>query len=186
MPITTTLSTSEDRPWDRMKGETDLAWSAFQVYLDLPRPRTYQEVADKLGKSRPLIAKWGSENKWRSRAEWYDNSMMGVMTPEQRDDALGVLQLKITADLHEDYMRLREAWVEAVEQVTGRESITPKDIADLVRARNQMDILARRNARMPQTFTSREKDGLEVEDDDTFLLRSDGVPVKIDGLVSDG
>lgn len=173
-------------PWDRLPDETDKAWTAFQVYLDLPRPRRYKDVADKTNRHVSQVGAWGMKYKWVARAGAWDNSQMGVLTPDQRDEALGGYQLTIIADAHEDYNRLRSLWVDALERAASllddeQTPTKPGDIKALIQARNQLDLMARRTARMPMSFTAQEDDGLK--EDKTYYLDVDNGPMEIEGVI---
>lgn len=63
------------RPWERLPGETNTAWEAFQTYLGLGEQRTYEQAAKKLGKSVGTLQHWTKRNRWKERAcefDWYN------------------------------------------------------------------------------------------------------------------
>lgn len=62
-----------DPPWDRHPKESNRAWEVFQIYRDIPaHDRTYQVAADRVGKTRALVAQWGSRFRWRERVKHWD------------------------------------------------------------------------------------------------------------------
>lgn len=62
--------------WGRMPDETESAFAAFKVYLEMP-DRSYQKVAQKLSKSLTIIKRWGNRYDWKSRAREWGNSLLG-------------------------------------------------------------------------------------------------------------
>ena len=62
---------TERAPWERQSGESSKAFQAFQTYLDLGATRSLTAVAQRLTKSRPLMAEWSSRWHWQDRlAAW--------------------------------------------------------------------------------------------------------------------
>ena len=53
--------------FERLPLETDKAYAAFTVYLNLGAQRSTQAVANKLGKCAQLIRRWSSQWRWSER-----------------------------------------------------------------------------------------------------------------------
>lgn len=66
---------SEIKIWERQKGETDKAYSAFKVYLEM-KDRSIKKVAEKLSVSVPNVRKWASKFDWDERIAAYDSSIV--------------------------------------------------------------------------------------------------------------
>lgn len=74
------VPTTETRPWDRMPGETDDRWEAFNQYLTIPKRgkgieqrRFVADVRDLRGlKNIQWVAKVARAFKWEERAAAYD------------------------------------------------------------------------------------------------------------------
>ena len=60
--------------WERQEGETEKAYSAFKIYLQMPE-RSVQKVSDFLGKYPTLIRRWANKYDWKNRAAAYDSSV---------------------------------------------------------------------------------------------------------------
>lgn len=58
--------------WERQSGESYSAYEAFRVYLE---KRNLREVSLSLSKNQSLIKRWSSQNKWRERADAWDNEI---------------------------------------------------------------------------------------------------------------
>lgn len=59
--------------WFKQPNESIQAYEAFMTYLTLPsEDRTYQKVADILGKTRGLMTKWAQMWSWRIRVGAYE------------------------------------------------------------------------------------------------------------------
>ena len=61
--------------WERQSGETEKAYSAFKVYLEM-EDRSLQKVTESLQKNATLIRRWASKNDWKNRAAAYDSSIV--------------------------------------------------------------------------------------------------------------
>jgi hypothetical protein len=51
----------------RLPEETDLAWSAFQAWMAMPRPRTQQALSAQLGVHYSTISNWTRDYRWKER-----------------------------------------------------------------------------------------------------------------------
>ena len=60
--------------WERQEGETEKAYSAFKIYLQMPE-RSVQKVSDFTGKYPTLIRRWANKYDWKNRAAAYDSSI---------------------------------------------------------------------------------------------------------------
>ena len=49
---------TDNKPWERQKGESEKAFEAFAAYRDLGEKRTISAVVKKLQKSRSLFDRW--------------------------------------------------------------------------------------------------------------------------------
>lgn len=61
--------------WERLPDETEPAFEAFKVYLEM-HERSLQKVSAELSKSRQLINRWASRYDWKSRAREWDNALL--------------------------------------------------------------------------------------------------------------
>lgn len=69
------MDNAKVKPWERQPNESDKAFEAFVCYRDMGADRSINAVAQKLSKSRTLIAKWSSQWGWVDRAAAYDNDL---------------------------------------------------------------------------------------------------------------
>lgn len=61
-----------DHAWHQRENESAKAYEAFLAYCEMGRSRSHAKVAQKLGKSRALINRWGAKHGWASRVESWD------------------------------------------------------------------------------------------------------------------
>lgn len=61
--------------WERKKGESSEAYTAFKLYYKMGAKRSCSKVAQSLLKSRVLITGWCSKWDWVERARAYDNEL---------------------------------------------------------------------------------------------------------------
>ena len=64
---------SDTKPWERQQGESVKAFQAFAAYLDMGEERSLSRVAQQLGKSKTLIARWSSAYEWVERVAQYES-----------------------------------------------------------------------------------------------------------------
>ena len=79
------MANDKTKPWERLKNETDAAFSAFKTYLELDE-RNYPKVAEKLSKSIPLIKRWASKFDWKNRAVAWDNSLLEELRIKEKQN----------------------------------------------------------------------------------------------------
>jgi len=79
------LANDKTKLWERLKNETDAAFSAFKVYLELEE-RSYQKVAEKLRKSCTLIRRWATKFDWKNRAVAWDNSLLEELRMREKQN----------------------------------------------------------------------------------------------------
>lgn len=70
-----TEGTERGRPWERMAGEHDAAWSAFQAYLQLGPGRSIREVAKRVARSKSLVHRWSIRFHWIGRCAAWDSRL---------------------------------------------------------------------------------------------------------------
>ena len=58
---------SETEKVARLPEETDLAWSAFQTWMAMPRPRRQDILARELGVHPVTVCNWSKEHRWKER-----------------------------------------------------------------------------------------------------------------------
>ena len=73
------------KPYDKQKGEGDIAFADFLAYLAMPMPRNLEELSKQQGKSYSHIRTHSSKFKWRARAE-----VMGCRGPGRCRPDLGL------------------------------------------------------------------------------------------------
>lgn len=77
---------NQPEPWERQNGEGVKAFDAFVAYRDMEKPRSIRKVAQKLGKSETLIARWSSEKEWVKRVEAWDDEQDRIAREAQIDE----------------------------------------------------------------------------------------------------
>lgn len=65
--------TNDSKPWERQQGESEKAYEAFSLYLNMGAERTITAVVKELKKSRSLIDRWKVRWDWSERVREYDN-----------------------------------------------------------------------------------------------------------------
>lgn len=62
-------------PWERQAGEHAARFEAFATYRDAGPDRTIRAVAQRLGKSASLIARWSADDAWQRRIEAWEQHL---------------------------------------------------------------------------------------------------------------
>lgn len=119
--------TSKIKPWERQPGESEQAFEAFALYRDAGAERAISQVAQRLSKSRALIAKWSSRWSWVERAAAYDNDLERQAHREKQ---------KLVADTRKRQlqiaMQLEKKALEALNMLQPEE-MSPRDIKEMLR-----------------------------------------------------
>ena len=66
---------SEIKIWERQKDETEKAYSAFKIYLEM-EDRSIKNVAEMLRVSEQNVRRWTNKYNWSERAAAYDSSIV--------------------------------------------------------------------------------------------------------------
>ena len=61
--------------WDKRADETDKAYSAFKIYLEM-EDRSLQNLSKMLSLSRQYLGTWARKYDWKSRATAYDSAVV--------------------------------------------------------------------------------------------------------------
>lgn len=69
------MASDKVKVWERQKGETDKAYAAFKIYLEI-EDRSITKVAERLSVSVQNVRKWSGKNNWLDRAAAYDSSVV--------------------------------------------------------------------------------------------------------------
>lgn len=87
----------EKEPWERLQEESEQAFRAFNIYLDLPMgERTLKAVRVKCQKNasyESLLMRWKTKYQWRSRCQAYDGTQL-----EKARDAAEEEKLRLYAE----------------------------------------------------------------------------------------
>jgi hypothetical protein len=99
------ISLNQPDPWERQRGETRVAFAAFEAYLriatqDPTHDATYDQAAQAVGKNKSLISRWG-------------RTLRGGLTWRQRVDAwLQYVDRARAARLLHETTQARDRWAE--------------------------------------------------------------------------
>jgi hypothetical protein len=139
-------------PWERTDEETEEAYEAFCLYLEMGRERTLYKVAQKLKKHKTQVGRWSAKYDWvlrvtawdREQAKIFFNGLQEVAQKQAKrmcsivDTSFGIIESQI------------QKWAKKLEEAN-----EPMEIVDLMR-------LMRETGRM--TLISAGKPEKEIED----------------------
>jgi hypothetical protein len=147
------------------------------------RSRTYPLVAEIVKKNGSLISRWGSNHNWVERARLYDKARQEAEDAANIDVIRNEQETIAQAGLR-DFGRLYTIWSKAIDAMeSGMEEFDAKKFNDLIRARDNLDKLGRRAARMPTTYKTGQGDTKNDEKDSVWVLSAEGPPKRLaDGL----
>lgn len=121
------------KPWERQPGESDKAFEAFCTYRDMGSERTLQKVGEKLGKSKTLMDRWSSENKWVDRVSAWEDEQDRILRQEQIKD------IKKMRQRHADLaMKMLEKALEGI-QYLEPEELNAVSISRLVEVASKLE-----------------------------------------------
>lgn len=75
-------STTLVKAWERQEDESQEAYEAFELYLELGAQRSLVKVAKRVGKSHALIERWSRRDQWQRRVLLYDRWRARVLNEE--------------------------------------------------------------------------------------------------------
>ncbi len=131
------MSKWTDKPWDRQKGESEKAYEAFTIYLQMGEKRTIIAVCKQLEKSRTLIDRWKERWEWQERVRAYDNDLV----KEARSKA--IKERKEMTDRHIGIaMQLQKKALEALKDLSV-EDMSAKDIKEYIKMATELERLNR-------------------------------------------
>lgn len=80
--------------WERQQTESYPAFEAFNTFLTMPE-RTYAKVAEEVSKSVSLIKRWAKKNRWRERADAWDNEVSRKAMEKASDEYAAMIERQI-------------------------------------------------------------------------------------------
>lgn len=90
---------TDKQPWERIEGETDKAFAAFQVYLCLGPARSIDiawrsitPTAEPRQRAPRWWLTWSSKYRWVSRTQAYDDHMASLYRAEHEDINLRIVE----------------------------------------------------------------------------------------------
>ena len=133
------------KSWERQKGETEKAYEAFYIYLQMGKERAVRKVEQELHKSHQLIARWSSDHNWVKRARDYDNYLIQLEMEAQQKVLANMRKRQIqTAVL------LQKKAVEALDQLD-ISSLKPQQILSFITAGAALEKQTRSEERMKES-----------------------------------
>lgn len=156
---------SETKPWERQKGESEKAYEAFSVYLNLGTGRTITEVTKRLEKSRTLIDRWQVRYNWYDRVREYDNDQQRLAKKEN-EKALRDMYARQTKIA----MSVQTKALQALDKLDP-ETMSAKDIKEYIKMATELERLTRNNS---LEMSSHEEAANESTDDVIIYVPDNG------------
>lgn len=126
--------------WERQEGESAQAFQAFAEYRNMGAERSLAKVAQKLGKSKPLMERWSSRWHWGIRVDAWDDEMDKCSCRELK---------KGITEMRKNHAGIAKAMlVKALQalQRTPVDEMTPQDIAKMVDVAAKLERISRGEA----------------------------------------
>lgn len=124
------------QPWERMEGESEEAWSAFQLYRDLGMDRSLARVRQVVGKSNTLLGRWSKRDGWVARCEAFD----------REQDRLWMLsQAKARREMAVRHVKVANAVMNKVVKRLNKidpDDLTPSELVKFFEAATKVERLA--------------------------------------------
>lgn len=162
------------REWNRREDETPKAYSAFQMYINMPpEERSIRAVAEKRGSSSTTTEEqWSSKYSWVDRAIAYDEHMAEVQLVSKqttlREYQADVLERETTETAMLSRLATRLAKQIMQDEESG-ERIDSMDVKRLSAVVDTIQRQRRRTAQLPTSFRSDLGDDLP-EDEEVFIV----------------
>ncbi len=111
-----------ENSWERQPNESQKAYEALYLYLQLGEDRSLRKVEQKLNKSHALIGRWSTTWNWVQRARDYDTELRRKELSAKKAEIK-----KMQTRQMQTAVLLQKKAVEALENLKA-ETIDPKDI----------------------------------------------------------
>lgn len=174
--MTTAIALRE--PWEKQKGESGVAFSAFSSYRDLGPARSLQKVATLQAKSIQLMKEWSAKWHWVSRADAFDFMEDRRRREEQQDQERAMLRRHRGLSVSMGNL--------AFQRAAGRQAGVREDgtIVEAVEALNPADLSASDVARLAEVGVKIERMTMGLATDLTKSLGD--VPIReVSAIVSE-
>lgn len=127
------------KPWERQDKETPKQFEAFAAYRDMGEERSLTKVAQILNKSKQLLGRWSSDNKWVERCAAWDKEQDRILRQEQIKD------IKKMRKRHADVASaMITAAAKGLKEIMEKpKEMTPNDVARLVDVASKLERLSR-------------------------------------------
>lgn len=147
---------ADAKTWHRMDGESEIAFRAFNVYLNQPLPRSLEYMKRTTTHSQTSIYLWKAKFKWAERVIDYDNTRADQIMA-QDVNIMTLYQQRVTEAGLEDMQMLRAAWQQVFEQVTANAATMTVSqrldaINSLISSRNKLEAFTRSATKMPEKY----------------------------------
>lgn len=156
---------------ERMRGETDKAWKAFQMYRDMPPvgegARSQALLSERLGyESTRSVEVWSSKFNWTDRVKAYDD-YMAEKSIVLREADLEQYQNEVVRRDTESATLVSDVIMRAIFQIRDAQiagdEVDTMDIKRLTSAMRDVSDIMRRAGKMATSFRSEESDDDDAE-----------------------
>lgn len=167
---------SPDVPaWHRLPAETAEAYSRFRYFISLGAGRQLIQVARDLDVNYPAILDMAKKNNWLARAAAFEEAALDVMATRTSEPVMKKYQDQVVGDAFDSYNKLVLLWDQVISTVDPS-TVDAYTLSSLVNARDKIDAMGRRAARLPSTFKPIEDAPKEVPSNQPIPLAFDDVP----------
>lgn len=150
--------------WEMQPTDTVKSFEAFQVYRDLGKTRSLQQVAEKLSKSETIIKRWSAKHNWQERIAAWEAEQDRLIRIELTKD-IGAMR-KRHADLA-NAMLIKAA--KALKAIPDSE-IKAADISRMVDIASKLERISKGDV----GEVIEERDGGQAADPVTFYMPDNG------------
>jgi len=148
-----------EKPWERQPNESQKAYEALYLYLQMGENRSLHKVEAELHKSHTLIARWSSRWSWVQRAREYDEELR-----RQELSAKKAEIKKMQTRQMQTALLLQKKAVEALNKIE-LDSIFAKDIVKFIEVGAKIE----RELMMLDEAEAEKKDGTGASLADTIV-----------------
>lgn len=179
------MSLDDKRPWERLPKESNQSFEAFMLYRDMGKKRSLAKVSNELGKSKALMDRWSSRDRWVERVQAYDDHM-DRLELEQRDT-----DIKDMLERHSKVsMLFQQKVIEGLKVLKG-ETLSPSDLIRIFTDSVKVERLSRgitdvaNEVKLNQNQQKLDLDKAKANMNDTTLEESSGFLEGIEKIGAD-
>jgi hypothetical protein len=117
------MGSRKRKAWEKRPTETDNAYAALKVYIDLGASRSLAKAGQLLGKGAAVLERWSVQHDWRARVDAWEDEQNAAWAKDRK------ARVREVADRHAALARSFCELIESKLSTINPDDLTPADLA---------------------------------------------------------